>query len=246
MKLIFNFLFFIVFCFCMLACNQEKKEKSTEIMSVALESSEVVFSPLDVTPFPDAILEMYRPLNNDNFNPGKVAFEFNIKNHPFGTHRPLKLSLNGNEPIDYSMSSFRLDLKSGTYRAVAFLVDDKGLALKEFGNFIERDFTVGESGAFSSDEAPYLVLNLPLSGQEFGEEEPVVVDFLYLGGDLKSDGVTLKVQVGGNSHETSSLNPILLKGLAKGNHEITVALYNEDGEELSGIFSSHKRKFSVK
>ena len=46
----------------------------------------VTFLPVDsLTLFPDAILELNTPLSNQVFKPGKVPFEFNIKNFSLKT-----------------------------------------------------------------------------------------------------------------------------------------------------------------
>ena len=152
----------------------------------------VTFAPVDsLSFFPDAILELNTPLSNQVFKPGKVPFEFNVKNFSIGKNGPssprLALILNGGDPEGYAAPIFQRELTRGTYRTVAFLLDDKGLALKNFGNYVDRDFLVGDSRPFPYSAEPYLAVNLPRNQQIIRAGEDLILDFLVLGGDLKLD-----------------------------------------------------------
>src|SRR5690606_19477623 len=86
------------FLFCLLlsslgltltSCGTEKNEKANETSIEAMEGtkevkSTLMFEDYQFTSYPDAIIEMYSPLGNEKFDEGKVPFEFNIKNYPFG------------------------------------------------------------------------------------------------------------------------------------------------------------------
>src|SRR5690606_36354955 len=138
------------------ACGTDKKETAQEVPDEVPGEAAAVEAPislekLEKTAYPDAIIEMHSPLGNANFDEGKVPFEFNIKNYPFGEglkNFQLRLTINGNNPISYHMPIFQREFRTGTYKAVAYLIDQEGLALKEFGNYVERDFTVGDSQPF--------------------------------------------------------------------------------------------------
>src|SRR5690554_1775551 len=85
-----NFLLCLVFSlvtFIWTSCGTDKKETVQEGQNEALEhdeeeSSAVAFEKHEVMAYPDAIIEMYSPLGNENFDVGRVPFEFNIKNYP--------------------------------------------------------------------------------------------------------------------------------------------------------------------
>jgi hypothetical protein len=53
--------------------------------------------------------------------------------------------LNGGDPEGFSAPIFQRELARGTYRTVAFLVDPKGLSLKNFGNYIVRNDLMNSS-----------------------------------------------------------------------------------------------------
>jgi hypothetical protein len=223
------------------------QEQNMEELASAGEANKIIaFEEIQVKVNPDAMLDIYSPLGNEDFNEGKVPFSFNIRNHGLGRENPLMLSLNGATPKPYSQPDFQLDLKKGTYRAVAFLLNEDGLALKEYGNFSERDFTVAGSNPFPEDDLPYLVLHLPFERQTYSEGEPVVVDFLYLGGGPESDGVKFKIEVDEQFLITYKITVVQIKNLSKGPHRIKVSLVNASNhEELDGIFSSQTRNIQV-
>lgn len=195
---------------------------------------------------PDAMLDIYNPFGNEDFEIGKVAFSFNIRNHGLGEQNPLMLSLNGGTSKPYAQPNFQLDLKKGTYRAVAYLLNEEGLALKEYGNFSARDFTVGGSKPFPEDDAPYLILHLPNEAQVYSSDEPVVVDFLYLGGGPESDGVEVHVEVDAAVYTLKEIASMKIENLSKGAHRLKVSLRDANsGKELDGIFSSYTRNIEI-
>ncbi len=187
---------------------------------------------------------MYSPLGNQKFKIGKIPFEFNIKNYPFDEGLNgfrLKMILNGGDPVGYNSPIFQKELKQGTYRAVAYLVDEEGLALKEFGNYVDRDFMVGETRAFPYQAEPYLVMNLPANEQRYGLGEEVTVDFLVLGGDLRQDKLKVVLELNGISYEMEKVSPVRIADLPLGEYNLRLRLVKKDGKELDGPFSSIKK-----
>ena len=227
--------------------EEVNQQQSTEDSASSEEVKRIItFEEMEVEVNPDAMLDIYSPLGNEDFEEGKVPFTFNIRNHGLGRENPLMLSLNGASPKPFSQPNFQLDLNKGTYRAVAFLLNKDGLALKEYGNFSARDFTVAGSSPFPVDDSPYLVLHLPSEQQAFSSGETVLVDFLYLGGGPESDGVKIKIEVDGQSFTTSEIAVVRLKNLSKGNHRVKISLVSAtNNEELEGVFSSQTRNIQV-
>lgn len=198
--------------------------------------------------YPDAILEMYSPLDNQKFKPGKVPFEFNIKNYPFDAGLrgfQLKMILNGGDPVGYNSPMFQRELKEGTYRAVAYLVDEEGLSLKEFGNYVDRDFMVGETRAFPYQAEPYLAVNLPSNGQQFSIGEELTVDFLVLGGDLIHDRLKVILELNEVRYEMEKMSPVRIADLPSGEYSLRLRLVKLDEKELDGPFSTIKRTVFV-
>jgi hypothetical protein len=223
-----------------------QQQNTEELPSSGEVKESIIFEGIQDEVNPDAMMDIYSPLGNEDFKEGKVAFSFNIRNHGLGRENPLMLSLNGASPKPYSQPDFQLDLKKGTYRAVAFLLNEDGLALKEYGNFSERDFTVAGSIPFPVDDSPYLVLHLPSEQQTYSSGEPVIVDFLYLGGGPESDGVKVKIEVDDQTFTTHEITAVRLKNLSKGPHRVKISLVNTgNNEELDGFFSSHTRNIQI-
>ena len=236
------------------SCGSDKGETRQQTQEVVPDGAEdapaaVQFEAHMVEAYPDAIIEMYSPLGNENFAEGKVPFEFNIKNYPFSEGIrgfQYRLSINGNNPISYHLPIFQRDFKPGSYRVVGYLIDQQGLALKEFGNYVDRDFTVGESNPFPDLDEPYMVLNLPEEKQSYAADQDVIVDFLLIGGGLKEEGLKFLLEVNGQQHQIRDLNPLVVKGLSPGQHTVAVKLVRENGEELEGIFTSARRSITIK
>lgn len=240
------------------ACSEERKKINESVVdlpgdSLAInpEKPKVSFYQYeDVDSYPDAILELYTPLGNQIFRPGKVPFEFNIKNYPFeeeASDRFLLFNiLNGGDPAGFRTPIFQRELEEGSYRVVAYLVDEEGLALKNFGNYVDRDFQVGESRPFPYSAEPYLAVNFPRNNQVVDEEHELIVDFLVVGGDMKLDGLKVHIQVGDYSYEIDHMAPVRVANLPAGNYQAHIKLLRSNGEELEGPFSSVSKSIIVR
>ena len=121
---------------------------------------------------------------------------------------------------------------------VGFLVDEEGYALKNFGNYVDRDFMVGDSRPFPYSAEPYLALNLPRNAQTVKAGEELVVDFLVLGGDMKLDGLKVRIEVNDYSYEIDHMAPVRLSNLPVGDYQVNVKLMWTNGKELEGPFST--------
>lgn len=240
----------------LISCGTSKEKEGELISQMGSSDQEQTQGPAvsfnfyeEKNDYPDAIIEMYVPFGNQKFRPGKVPFEFNIKNYPFAQGIDgfqLMMILNGGDPVGYNTPIFQIELKQGTYRAVAYLVDEEGLAMKEFGNYVERDFMVGETRAFPYQAEPYLALNLPSNGQVFAEGDEVTLDFLILGGDLKLDKLKVRIKLDSLEYEVDQMTPVRISNLPKGEFSLTLSLLKKDGKELVGPFSSVQKSILVK
>lgn len=249
-------LFVLIASLFSISCDspREKKEEMVilgdpETDSLRVEKPETSFYFYDEkNDFPDAVIEMYSPLGNQKFRPGKVPFELNIKNYPFESGLggfQLKMILNSSDPVGYNSPIFQRELNEGTYRTVAYLVDEEGLALKEFGNFVDRDFMVGDTRPFPYQAEPYLALNIPTNNQKFKEDDEVTIDFLLLGGDIDLDRLKVQISLNEFQYEIQEVTPVRVANLPKGEYLLTLNLVRRDGKELDGPFSSVKKTIFV-
>ncbi len=240
------------------SCSTDKKGlNEEEVISIGDSTSRTGDLPkvtfyqyADSSQIPDAILELYTPLGNQVFKPGKVPFEFNIKNYPYGlsANPDFKLFniLNGGDPVGFGSPIFQRELTIGSYRIVAYLVDADGLVLKNFGNYVDRDFQVGESRPFPYSAEPYLAINYPRNGQIFENGNEVVIDFLVIGGDMNLDGLKASVAINDFTFETKEMTPIRVSNLPKGSYQTKVRLQRTDGKELEGPFSTVTKSIIVR
>lgn len=240
------------------ACSSEKQRVNEEVVEMppTLDTLQPAVSPVkffqyeDQAAYPDAILELFTPLGNQIFKPGKVPFEFNVKNFPFNLNETKEFKLfnilNGGDPVGFYSPIFQRDLKEGSYRVVAYLVDEEGLALKNFGNYVDRDFQVGDSRPFPYSAEPYLALNFPRSDQIYELGSEVIIDFLVLGGDMKLDGLKVAIEVNDLHYEIDHMAPIRIENLPVGTYLVKVRLLRSDGKELDGPFSSVSKDIIVR
>ncbi|MHA7131318.1 hypothetical protein [Algoriphagus namhaensis] len=247
----------IAFVFLLSSCAEEKKKINESIVeipsdsvSVEVEKPKVSFYQYEDAPeYPDAILELFTPLGNQVFKPGKVPFEFNIKNYPFEEQgdKNFKLFniLNGGDPTGFYAPIFQRELTEGSYRVVAYLVDKDGLALKNFGNYVDRDFQVGDSRPFPYSAEPYLALNYPRNQQRYAPGEEVIIDFLVVGGDMQLDGLLVEVQANDFSYQVDHMAPILISNLPAGVYQVEVSLKRNSGNDLDGPFSQVNKTIIV-
>ncbi|UCS94273.1 hypothetical protein KZP23_04370 [Echinicola marina] len=254
MKKISPIAIIFIMIFVMVSCetktNKKVEEAPLEQEEPIEEESTVKFQYLmQDKAYPDAMLELYSPLENEVFKEGGVPFEFNIKNYPFEEGRngfQLNMIINGNDPVGYNMPIFKKDLNRGTYKVLAYLVDDEGLALKEYGNYVDRDFVVGESSPFPENEDPVIGLNLPHNGQVFEKDSPVLVDFILVGGDLKEDGMRIKISIFDKEYMVNDLGQVKINGLPVGKHKLELVLIDANDKEIPGIFSKSTKEIIVK
>lgn len=237
-------------------CNSPR-EKREEVV-IGEEPADAVSAEREATSFylyeekndfPDAVIEMYTPLGNQKFRPGKIPFEFNIKNYPFDAGLSgfqLKMVLNGGDPVGYNSPIFQRELNEGTYRAVAYLVDEEGLALKEFGNYVDRDFMVGDTRPFPYSAEPYIVINKPVNNQKFTREDEVTIDWMLVGGDIALDKLKVSITVGEYNYMVHEVTPVRVANLPAGEYNVVVKLINtRTDKELDGPFSSVRKTIVV-
>jgi hypothetical protein len=245
-------------CLLLIGCSEDRPKINESIVDELADSSspdpeapKVTFYQYgDSAAFPDAILELHTPLGNQVFRPGKVPFEFNSKNFPFdpmsGEKPKLFMILNGGEPVGYFSPIFKRELTEGTYRVVGFLVDEEGHALKSFGNYVDRDFIVGDSRPFPYSAEPYLAVNLPRNAQVLAVGEELVIDFLVVGGDMPLDRLKVQIKVNDYFYEIDHMAPVRLTNLPKGDYQVNVKLLWASGKELEGPFSAVTKTVHVR
>jgi hypothetical protein len=242
----------LIFLFYSCSLKEKKEEKIFEMTgsdSLEIEKKEVSFYFYEEEKeYPDAIIEMYAPLSNQKFSPGRIPFEFNIKNYPFGEDLDgfkLNTILNSGDPVGHNSPIFQQELNEGTYRIVAYLVDSQGLALKEFGNYVDREFMVGNTRPFPYSAEPYIALNLPINGQIYQEGEEITIDFLVIGGDMLLDNLQVQIKVGEFHYEMTEVNPVHISNLPKGEHLVQLNLSYQNGKSLEGPFSSAQKTILI-
>ncbi|KEO73032.1 hypothetical protein [Anditalea andensis] len=241
----------LLLIFTIISCEGKRERASENVVSIeGDEANRTVsfYSYAEIPEYPDAMLEMYSPLGNQNFNTNKIPFEFNIKNYPFaegGRGFQLKMSINGNDPVGYNMPMFQKELNQGTYRAVAYLVNEEGIALREFGNYVDRDFTVMGSKPFPVSNDPFIIINLPENNQSFEEGEEVIVDYLILDGNPVEDNFEIIIKFNQYEHRTQEVIPLRVDDLPAGDYDLEIRLVRSDDKDMDGVFTSTRKRIRI-
>jgi hypothetical protein len=111
---------------------------------------------------------------------------------------------------------------------------------------VDRDFLVGDSRPFPYSAEPYLAVNLPRNEQIISFGQDLILDFLVLGGDLKLDGLKVKVSINDHITELSQVIPIRVSNLPKGDYQVKFQLLRVDNKELEGPFSNSTKTIFVR
>ncbi len=219
---------------------KESKADTLEELSLSLSSVEQVMD------YPDAMLELYQPSDGQSLNKGKVDFTFNVKNFIFGAQQAngLKISLNGQAPKLYRNTEVQLSLSEGQYTLFAYLTDQNGIGLKEYGNYLARDFAVGVPAQPLS--TPILIINLPEDGAVISPNQSFIIDAYTARDELASGDVLLEVQVGSQRLVMTGHAPYQLDGLPVGEYEISFRLLNTRQEPIVGDYAATKRRISIR
>lgn len=245
-----NHKYIIIFClpFIIFACESrrsgEEKQENEELNRLP-RAREIGIEPYGAeAEFPDAILEMTNPAEYQRLNPGKTTFSYNVKNFDLASGASIVLNLNNSRFIEKQTVEFQTDLEEGAYLSLSFLATKDGFALKNYGNYVVRSFTVGNSDEID-DTRPMLMYNQPRGRVRLDEEDGAPLDFFLLNAELSANGHKVKIEIGGREFVLDEWRRYRIRGLGRGEHRIKLSLIGPDGKIADSPFGQAEQAFTL-
>lgn len=279
----FNFSLAVLICLFLNSCDS-KNEKSKEAENVdtlatdntsvakeavsedtvgVLKSGDLTLRPLVQSPdFPDAILELNKPEENGKLKPGKVEFNYEIKNYELkgqtsgfchdqcsnskdGQH--IHLILNNEPYIAKYEPKFEEELKEGHYVALSFLSRSYHESLKHSQAYDLRQFVVGKAPNKNIDlTQPMLFYSRPKGEYVGNDTKNILLDFYLVNTELSENGNKVKATINGNEFTITQWKPYLIEGLPMGETKIKLELLDKDNKPVKAPFNPVERKITLK
>ena len=248
-NLLISLFVLVVFTQCEIA---EKSETKSEVNSAVVEDTvneealivnNIQLFKITQSPYPDAILEMNSPNDNQVLKENeKVKFNFNAVNFPFdnGAHVALWLP---NEPIKrIAKADCELNLKKGNYSVLSFLCDDQELCIKQAEAYALRSFSVGENSKQNLNDSVFAVLNIFSKETSFNP----ILDFYLINTNISKEGNKIKLSIDKNEFQLHNWSAYTINGLTKGKHKIKIELVNNKGIKLNSTYACDSTEIVLK
>ncbi len=259
------------------ACNNASKmskSESTASHKETLAAGEVVsdkaqtkngitLTPvLDSPQFPEADMMMHR-LKNTNQQPGRVYFDFEIKNYYLGQQTPdaeqkmcanskqgqhIHHIINGEPYSAYYIDTASKVLAEGHYISLAFLSRSYHESVKNPKSTSLHQFNVGKpaKGDDIDLNGPLLFYSRP-KGDYIGEKDikRVMLDFYLVNTDLEKDHNRVKATINGTEFLLGKWVPYMMEGLPEGENTIKLELIDQNGKNIPGPYNIVERKINL-
>jgi hypothetical protein len=133
---------------------------------------------------------------------------------------------------------------SGSHLMLAFLSRSHHQSLKHKGAYQLKTFHVGKPTKIYDLTAPYLFFSRPKGTYVDKDAEKIMIDFYLVNCTLKKGGYHVKVELDQtHTFYTDIWAPLLLEGLAMGEHTIKLTLVNSKDQAVKNEFNGVERKF---
>ncbi len=279
----FNFNLAVLLCLFLTSCNSqdEKLKEGEKVDTIAvdntpsdkeavaedttglLKSGEITLRPLVQSPdFPDAILELNKPEENGKLKPGKVEFNYEIKNYELkgqtsgfchdkcanskdGQH--IHLIFNNEPYLAKYEPKFEEELKEGHYVALSFLSRSYHESLKHRQAYDLRQFTVGKAANKNIDlTQPMLFYSRPKGEYVGSDTKNILLDFYIVNTDLAENGNKVRATINGNEFTINQWKPYLIEGLPMGETKIKLELLDKENKPVKAPFNPVERTITLK
>jgi len=271
----FNFSLIVIISLFLVACdsgNQQSRETESadtlagdisEDTAGVLKSGSLVLRPLVQSPdFPDAILQLNTPEENGKFEPGKVKFNYEIKNYELkgqtsgfchdqcanskdGQH--IHLIFNNEPYLAKYEPEFEEELKDGHYVTLSFLSRSYHESLKQREAYDLRQFVVGKAEDKNIDlTQPMLFYSRP-KGEYVGKDtKNVLLDFYLVNTSLSENGNKVRATINGNEFIITDWKAYLIEGLPMGETTIKLELLDSENKLMNVPFNPVERTITLK
>ncbi len=207
--------------------------------------------------FPDAMIEMNMPQENDRLQAGPVEFVYNVKNYQLGNQtsdaankmcansakgQHIHLILNNQPYSAHYESQFNKDMEPGHYVSLAFLSRSYHMSIKQPDAYVITQFMVGDGEPIEADlTAPHMFYSRP-KGEYVGDDtKKVMLDFYLVNTELSADGNKVRATINGTEFVLDKWAPYFIEGLPMGDNTIKLELIDGEGNPIEGPFNTVER-----
>lgn len=242
----------IILLFTQCQIEEQAESKSTDLNQTipvdtineeALIVNNIELFKITQDVFPDAILEMNTPTENQNFTPASnISFNFNAVNFKFenGSHIALWLPSQKIQPI--TKADYQTKLDNGNYTAIAFLCDEQELSIKQPEAYVIRSFNVGKVEKSENDtDSVMVILNNPYTKPTSNP----IIDFYLVNTNISKSGNKVLLTIDKNEFQLHNWSAYKVNGLSKGKHKIKIQLLDNKGVMLQSLFSADSTTIDV-
>jgi hypothetical protein len=197
------------------------------------------------------------PSKTSNSDGGeKLNFQFNVAGFNLGDgtdslsgsgkSNHIGLILNNSADTTFSGSTFSMDFTQGEYQLLAFLALPSGESLKAKNSHLIYDFSVGGTPSKTATTEKMVFITSPVSSVS-DSGKGVLLDFLLFNAPLSDEEHNVNVHIDDKEFFFYKHQPMLIKGLSKGKHIITVQILDKYGKVIENAKNAiSERHFEVK
>ncbi len=243
------FIIFVFFAAVLLSC-ETRTSRNTENSVEAPPSSDqpaVSIRPYTASSeYPDAMIELIQPTDYEELAAGKLSFQYDVKNFRLDGGNYITLKLNQDFSYESTKPDLTVPVGQGNYVALSFLCLPNHISLKNYGNYVVRNFQVGKSsGKAKDDTKPMIFYHYP-DGQITRQENGVLLDFYLLNTSLGEDGYKVKIEIADQEFLVEEWVPYLIEGLKNGEHNVTLSLLDKNNKPVNSVFHTATGSFTLK
>lgn len=215
----------------------------------------------DFQEYKDAKLSMKAP---ENPEPGKVKFDFKVKNYELGKQTPdaSKKNLANSEKgqhIHFIVDNgpyaahyepgFKKELEAGKHVLLAFLARSYHMSVKNKDAYVVKEINVGDVADSSNydPDKPHLFYSRPKGTYTGKATEKILLDFYPVNAKISEDDYKVKATINGTSFMLNEWKPYMVEDLPMGENTFRIQLIDQDGNVVKGRFNdSGKRTITLK
>lgn len=223
------------------------------IVAPALEPINPGYSGAPNDPSKPVVVHIVSPKPEEILGSATADIFFTVENYTLadGGNR-LHVIVNNNDPIpvhDLRQPLTLKELPEGGHTIRVMAVQPDGHSLTNPESFAMTHFFVRKKNFqnYAAANAPYLTVNLPVSGiVDVEEGGRVWFDFRTHNAPLAPNGFRVHYKINNVDGTITEKKPVFWDGMKPGRYELMVELLDPAGSPVLGVFNQVKRSFDVR
>lgn len=248
----------------LVACNGNQSNQTIETSNdqdMVKTETQLTLAEISSPEFPEAALEMNEPLEGANYETGKIAFNYNIKNYNLsvqtldadtkqcansGKGQHIHFIVNGEPYKALYTPDYEAEFEDGSYVVLSFLSRSYHESLKHYGAYVLSQFTVGDGKESTVDlTTPHMFYSRPKGEYKGSDTKRVILDFYLVNTDLSPEGNKVRATINGEQFLIDKWAPYFMEGLPLGENSIKLELVDNFGNVIEGPFNTVERKITL-